>query len=74
MTLREGYISCTSADIRLEQGWRTFLTTRALIVHKLRRNTSRADGNFEENNKVWVSVIILINYCIIINGCYNYSV
>jgi hypothetical protein len=62
MTLREGHISCTSADIRLEQGWRTFLTTRAVIVYRLRRNTSRADGNFEKKNKVWVFVIILINY------------
>jgi hypothetical protein len=35
---------------------------------------SSADGNFEVQNKFLVYSIIIINYCIIINECYNYNV
>jgi len=31
-------------------------------------------GNFKEQNKVLEFSIILINYCVIINGYYNYIV
>jgi hypothetical protein len=36
---------------------------------------SGGHGNFEEQNKVLESVIIIINYCIIImNAYYNYTI
>jgi len=36
---------------------------------------SDGHGNFEEQNKVLESVIIIINYCIIImNAYYNYTI
>jgi len=42
----------------LEQGWRTFLRARAI-------------ANFEDQNNVLESFIIIINYRIIINAYYN---
>ena len=54
---------------RLSQGWR---------LPKLSINSeaffSRARGNSGEQNKVFVSSIIFINYCVIINEYYNYTV
>ena len=33
-----------------------------------------ANGNFEEQNKVFVMCLIIVNYCIIINAYFNYTI
>ena len=66
-------ITGSNIKVPLDQGWRTFLTARAQIVYTFRRNSFRAHGNFEQENKVLEPSINIINYCIIsINAYYIY--
>jgi hypothetical protein len=68
-------ITGSNLKVPLDQDWRTFLTARAQIVYKFRRNYFRANGNFEEENKVLGPSININNYWIVsINAYYNYIV
>jgi hypothetical protein len=46
----------------LYQGWRNFLRARAQIFDFFGEILSRAHGNFEQQNGVLESFIIVINY------------
>jgi hypothetical protein len=53
------------SPVALKQDWLNVSRTRAQIVYEFRRNFSRAQGNFEEQNKVLECSIIIISYCTI---------
>jgi hypothetical protein len=59
----------------LMEGWRTSLWALVQIVNKFRKkNPFPCPWDFGEQNYVLESSLIIVNYCIVINACYNYII